>query len=580
VADSRALPIAAEHREFTIKVGGVDVPRLHQLLSVSISLVANRIATARLCYVDGNPATSDFPLSNGNLFVPGGMVEILAGTENKSDSLFKGIVVRHAVRVRDHSASQLMVECRHPAMKMTINRQNAYYFDKSDSEVIEQLLEASKVGGDVAVTPLKHKQLVQFHTTDWDFLLARAEANGLLILPQGDRVTVKRAASSGTAVCNLQYGATLLELDAEIDARDQYTAVRGVSWDPGQQAVVTADGDTPAFTAPGNLKSDDLAAVAAVPHFELRHAALSEAEAGAWASATWTRSRLNQVVGRCKCEGIGVVHPGDIVTLSGVGQRFNGNVFVLGVRHEFDTVQAWKTHIQFGSIDGVPPQSRDQSAPPAGGLLASVAGLQIGVVASNEDPDGEHRVRIRLPLVNNEDDGIWARVASLDAGKDRGFFFRPEIGDEVVVGFLDADPRCAIILGMLHSSAKPAPLKGSDQNHEKEFKSRSGMRLYFNDEKKAVTIDTPAGNSITFSEDQKSIVLADQNGNKIEMSADGITIQSSKSLQLKAATECHLKSGTSLSVNAGTELTLEGPSKAELSSSGMTKVAGSMVQIN
>jgi hypothetical protein len=95
-----------------------------------------------------------------------------------------------------------------------------------------------------------------------------------------------------------------------------------------------------------------------------------------------------------------------------------------------------------------------------------------------------------------------------------------------------------------------------------------------------VTIDTPAGNSITFSEDQKSIVLADQNGNKIEMSADGITIQSSKSLQLKAATECHLKSGTSLSVNAGTELTLEGPSKAELSSSGMTKVAGSMVQIN
>ena len=79
-------------------------------------------------------------------------------------------------------------------------------------------------------------------------------------------------------------------------------------------------------------------------------------------------------------------------------------------------------------------------------------------MTSNEDPDGEHRVRVKLPLVNNADDGVWARVASLDAGNDRGFFFRPEIGDEVVVGFFDDDPRRPVMLGMLHSSAKAAPL--------------------------------------------------------------------------------------------------------------------------
>jgi len=203
-------------------------------------------------------------------------------------------------------------------------------------------------------------------------------------------------------------------------------------------------------------------------------------------------------------------------------------VFVTGVRHEFDLVQGWKTHVQFGGIDSQRTDEDGRSAPPAGGLLPRASGLQIGVVVSNQDPAGEHRVRIRLPLVDNQDDGIWARVASLDAGQDRGWFFRPEIGDEVVAGFLDDDPRCAVILGMLHSSAKPAPLEGSDDNQEKLYKSRSGMRVYFHDAKKVLQLDTPAGNSITLSEERKSLVLKDQNGNSIKLTGDGIQIESSK----------------------------------------------------
>jgi Rhs element Vgr protein len=371
-----------------------------------------------------------------------------------------------------------------------------------------------------------------------------------------------------------------LELDAEIDARQQYAAVRGVSWDPAQQALVEVDGEEPALRSPGNLAGADLAAVAAADRLELRHAAIVQAEAQAWANSTWLHARLNQVSGRCKCEGIGAVNPGDVVALAGVGARFNGNVLATGLRHEFDLVHGWKTHVQFGGVDRERPIADDQAAPPAGGLLARVAGLQIGVIVSNEDPDGEHRVRIRLPMVSNKDDGIWARVASLDAGADRGCFFRPEIGDEVVAGFLDEDPRCAVILGMLHSSAKAAPLQGSDDNDEKLYKSRAGMRLYFNDKKKVLQLDTPAGNSITMSEDEKSLVLADQNGNKIEMNSDGIKMESAKALTLKSGTEANMESGTSFSAKGGTELKLEGGTKAELSSSATTKVAGGIVQIN
>ncbi|OYY94808.1 MAG: type IV secretion protein Rhs [Hydrogenophilales bacterium 28-61-23] len=576
--DTRTLPIAAEHREFSVKVAGAAVPREHQLLAVNISLVVNRIASARLVYLDGSAASGDFPLGNGDLFTPGKAIEILAGAGAQQDSLFKGIIVRHRVKVRESSAPQLIIECRHAAMKMTVTRGDASYFDQSDSDVIEALLGKAGLSGDVMATALKHKQLVQFHTSDWDFLLARAHANGLLVWPDGDTLVVKKPEVGAAPRCTLKFGATLLEFDAEIDARAQFSAVRGISWDPARQSLFEVEGGAPGYTGPGNLSGDDLAAVAAAESLELRHAALAEAEAQAWADGEWLRARVNKVSGRAKCEGVGAVKPGDVVELAGVGARFNGKVFVTGVRQDFDLVQGWKTHVQFGGLDPLPPG--DMSAPAAGGLLAHVAGLQIGVVVSNEDPDGEDRVRVRLPMVDKDDEGIWARVASLDAGKERGFFFRPEIGDEVALGFLDEDPRHGVILGMLHSSALPAPFKGADDNHEKGYVSRAGLRLTFDDEKNIIVVETPAGNRITLSEDDKSIVLADQNSNTITMNADGIAIETSKALTLKAGTEAKLESGTSFSAKGGTELKLEGGTQAELSSGAVTKIKGGMVQIN
>ena len=581
MADERTLPIPSQHREFTVKVGGQEVPREHQLLSAGISIGCNKLGSARLAWLDGSAAAGGFALSEADLFKPGQVVEISAGPGTQAVTLFKGIVVRHALRVRAHSASQLVVECRHAAMKLAAVRRDRSWFDQSDSDIIEALVQGAGLQVDVAATSPQHKQIVQFHATDWDFLLARALANGLLVWPDGDTLVARQPSADGTASVTLQFGATMLEFDGEIDARRQYKAVRGVTWDPAQQEIVEADAQSPSFTGPGNLSGDDLADVAGADALELKHGSLAQAEAQAWADAAWLLARLDKVGGRAKCEGIGTIKPGDVVELAGVGARFNGPVFVTAVRHDFDTVQGWKTHVQFGGIETEPePLRRELSAPAAGGLLARVAGLQVGVVTSNEDPDGEHRVRIRMPMVSKDDDGTWARVACPDAGDDRGFFFRPEVGDEVVAGFFDDDPSHPVILGMLHSSAKAAPLKGSDDNPQKVIKSRSGMRVFFDDENKILVLDTPAGNALTLSEQDKSLTLADQNGNQIVMDSDGIRIESKKALSLKAGTEHAMEAGTSLSIKAGTELKLESSTQAELAGGALTKVTGTTVMIN
>jgi Rhs element Vgr protein len=549
-------------------------------MAAYITKQANRISSARLIYSDGAAAQSDFPLSNEDLFLPGKEIEILAGSTDDPVSIFKGIVMKQSLKVREASSPQLIIECRHKAVKLTDGRKNAYYFDQSDSDIITALLGDAGLTADVESTSVTHKQQVQYYSTGWDFLMTRADANGRLVFTNDDKVVVKAPAFDAEPVCTLLFGATILEFDGEMDARGQYSAVKSFTWDPAGQTVAEKEAADPGVSGPGNVESDTLAEVVALEHFELDHTAITEEEAQAWADAAWLKSKMSKVNGRIKCDGIATVNPGDIVTLGGVGERFNGDVYVTGVRHDHDLASGWKTHIQFGNVDRWIAEETQVAAPKASALLPGVSGLQIGVVVSNEDPDGEDRVRVRMPLVDNEADGTWARVASLDAGEERGFFFRPEVGDEVVLGFLNDDPRQAVILGMLNSSAKPAPLKGSDDNHEKVFQSRSKMKLYFNDDTKIAQLETPAGNVITLSEEDKAITIKDQNGNKIEMNADGITIESSKAIELKAGTEVKMESGTAFNVKGGTELKMEGASGAELSSSAMTKVKGSMVQLN
>lgn len=575
---ARTLPIPPEHRELTVKVDGSVVSREHPLLAASVVHTLDRVPAARLVYQDGSPSSGSFTLSDSDLFVPGKTVEILGGTADDSSTLFKGVVVRHSVKVRERAGNQLVVECRHPAFKLTVGRKSAYWLDTTDADAISAILDAAGITPDVQSTSVQHPQLVQYQCTDWDFLLARAEATGMVVIATPDGVRVQAPDLSGEPVCDLHFGATILEMDATIDARTQLRGVSASTWDPASQAVVRKDAADPGIREPGNLDGDTLAGVVGLDALPLAHASVAEEEAQSWADATWMRSRLSRISGRAKCQGIGAVTVGCRVSLVGVGERFSGPVYVTGVRHELDLVQGWRTHVQFGSAEGEPLPARTPS--PAGGLVPGVVGLQAAVVVSNEDPDGEHRVRVRLPLVSVDEDGTWARVASLDAGEERGFFFRPEVGDEVVVGFLDEDPRRPVILGMLHSSAKPAPLEGSDDNHEKVYQSRSKLKLYFNDDTKVIRIETPGGNVLTLSDEDQGITVVDQNGNKLELTPDGINLQSDKAISIKAGTELKLEAGTSLEGSAGSDLKLEGSAGAELSSSATTKVSGSAVQIN
>jgi Rhs element Vgr protein len=376
-------------------------------------------------------------------------------------------------------------------------------------------------------------------------------------------------------------------LDAEIDARIQSPGIKSSSWNATDQEVLEVEAREPSITTSGNLSPVELADVIGGETHKVKHGGrLSQPELQAWADGRLLKERLAKVRGRARFQGFAGILPGNILEVTGIGERFEGKMYVSGVRHLL-TNGNWETDVQFGLNPELFAETYNLRPLPAEGLLPAVSGLQIGVVTVLEnDPEGEDRIKVRLPLVDAAEEGIWARIATLDAGEERGTFFRPEIGDEVITGFLNGDPRYPVILGMCHSSAKPAPEPAKNNNHRKGYVSREKMKFTFDDEKKIILLETPGGNKITLSDEDKGITFEDQNGNKITLDDSGIKVESSKDLVLKAAKNIKVE-GMNIEIKAQTSFKAIGSGSAEVSGasttikgSATTVIQGGVVQIN
>ncbi|MCZ6774503.1 MAG: type VI secretion system tip protein VgrG, partial [Proteobacteria bacterium] len=525
-----------------IMAGGAELPRQFQVRSVTVTKSVNRIPFAIIEIADGDATTGEFELSDQDLLIPGAEVEIQAGYHSINETVFTGIVVRHAIRARQGKLPVLHVVCKDPAVKLTVGRRSKYFYDTTDGTVMEDIISAHGLTADVSGADTVQPQMVQYQCSDWDLLVSRAENNGLVVIAKDGTVSIAPPDPGQGETITLELGATILSFEAEFDAESQWSTITTVAWDQAGQAPTEVEGEDPGFPDQGDFSAADLGAVIDLNDYRLHHgAALSGEELEAWGRGIAVRSRLSKIRGRVRCQGFSGIEVGNVVKLERVGARFSGNAYVSGLRHHM-TPDNWVTDLQTG-IDVRPFHSQpDVELAPAAGVLPPIAGLHTGVVTALEgDPDGENRIRVRLPLISPEEDGVWTRIATLDAGAERGTFFLPEIDDEVVVGFLHADPRHGVVLGMLHSSAKPAPFEASDDNHEKGYVSREKMRVVFNDDLKSIVIETPDSNRVfTLDEDAGESRLEDADGNKITMSADGIVIESAADLELTASGDIKL----------------------------------------
>jgi phage baseplate assembly protein V len=186
-------------------------------------------------------------------------------------------------------------------------------------------------------------------------------------------------------------------------------------------------------------------------------------------------------------------------------------------------------------------------------------GVAFGIVTNNKDPDGLGRVKVKLPWMADQAETDWARVVSPMAGAGRGFYFLPDVDDEVLVAFEHGDPECPYVLGALWNGKDKPPESNADgKNDVRTIKSRNGNVIRLTDTKdaeKIEIIDASGKNSIVISTKDKTVTITadaditvkSANG-KLKLSGKGVEITSTAGLKIEASQNVDVKAGPQLNL--------------------------------
>lgn len=576
----------------SVYVNGSKLKDTFSLVSASVRLALNRIGKATLKFNAGNMDAQTFDESDNSLFKPGNSIRLDAGDTDKQETLFEGSIIGVRILTGKDFRSYMVVECRDCAYPATQGRKNRIFEKKKDSDIIKEVLK-DYGSVDVDATGYQHPALVQYYCSDWDFALSRADACGLFVFADGTKIKVKKPETSGSPVLTVTFGEDLTAFDLELTADDQFTQYEAVSWSPKEQKAVKVSASTPSLNKQGDLQPKSLASGDSL--LLQTDAPTEEKALKQWADGMALKAGLARYQGSVSFYGSAKVKPGTLIELKGLGKRFNGNLFVGSVTHTIEDNE-WTTEAGAGVPAMNITDEPDVVSPPAAGFLPGLQGLHAAVVKKLDgDPQKAQRIQIELPWLDGKSKLLWARLATMYATNGMGTYFLPEVNDEVLVGFMNADPTHPVILGSLYGEKHKPPFEYEAKNNTKAIVTREKLRIEFDEEKKVITVATPGKNTLEISDDGKSITLTDQHKNEIKMDSGGITLTSHKDIMLKAKGGITLDATMKLSGTAKQDASLEGlnvkvqakigasvkgNATAELSASGQTTVKGAMVMIN
>ena len=583
---------------FEIKVGGKPLPKNLVVMKVSVKSEVNKVARAYLSIIGGKSYENLFPESELASFAPGKDVEISFGYAEKNVKVFSGLITKHSLDIgmgylSSTSKSLLLLEAADKAIKMTVGKKSELYEKKKDSDIMTTLLSSAGLTKKVTATTIQHDFLSRHNCSDWEFLLNRAKANGMLVFNSCGAVTVESPKASGTAKTNLTYGKDVQSFKADLDASAQLQQVESLNYDIYNEKEVKQTGKDPKFDKPGNITGSTLGKVVAASKVNLNvPVPVLTQELKALADASLVMNRLRRLCGEMSFRGTTDVVLGSHIQLDGFGKLFNGIVYVTGVEHRLENGQ-YLTKISFG----LRADLFQASATPQLHLPPPISGLHVGIVKKlDADPGKKNRIQVMIPAIKSTGNGIWAMLGHFHAGKNSGSFFVPELNSEVIVGFINDDPRFPVVLGSLYSKNNTTKEKFTKDNYIKSIETKGGIRLEFEDKDKTFKVITPKKNTIFISDKAKGVKIEDQNKNVITTSDKGISLESKKDIKVTASGKLELKGtkgivlssssgdtkidGKNVNVKGKAKVEVNGSAGATVKSSASITLKGSMVNVN
>jgi uncharacterized protein involved in type VI secretion and phage assembly len=484
---------------------------------------------------------------------------------------------------------------------------------------------------------LKYFYVLQYNQTDLEFLWSRAQALGYQVYvggDEGDTLYFQKAdahrGDGGTTPATLRWGHNLRAFEPRLTLMHQVDQAMVKGWDPNTKTAIEGIVNTDTSKTVPEIGLGERGGKLAKTAFKdpaeevvVDQPVSSIDQAKAMAAARFAQAESEFIQADGGCDGDPRLIAGRVVTIEGVGDRFGGDYYVTEARH----VYAKGDYRMTFSVTGRTPNTLSYLLHRNGNNghhnRDRIYGVVTAKVTNLEDPEELGRVQVMFPWLPKYKDADlasnWVRIATPMGGAERGFFYLPEIDDEVVIAFEHGDVNSPYIVGTLWNN-KDKPPKGTKDTvlagdkkkvDQRVLCSRSGHLIILDDTEgeEQVFVQSKSGHQCILNDKggSESITILDKTGknkmvidsakNSMTIEVEGdftvtakgkISLDSTGDMALASKANAKLEAMSNVDVKATANLTLEATAQSKLTgnagvnveSPAITVVKGSLVQIN
>ena len=482
------------------------------------------------------------------------------GSENQ---VFSGIVTGLKNR-KESGYGKLVITGHSPSILLENGRADRSFEQLSLSQIVKEIgvnyPQEGKIHAEEQELNVRRvlPYTVQSQESDFGFIQRLATRYGEYFYYNGKELIFGNKAEP---VLELSEGRELIELEFELGLRAQgfsgltYDAEKGESIQHNAQDVQTEwkenalqavavqaskqlFGNAPKSVFSGSEKSQ-----------ELEEMLLKEKENRE--SLIWVRGRSRD--SRLK--------NGSRAKLTDINGRAMETYRIVEIRHYYNGDEYYNEFV--GVSDVLHPPYQDSGAFPK-------SHEQMGRVVENADPLGLGRVRVQMMWQEaGSEKTPWIRLLQPHSGSGKGFYFVPEIGEEVLVGFQGGNAEKPYVIGTQYNGKEKSGY-ADKENNIKAVHTRSGTKIILNDSEGSILIEDPSGNTYHMDGQGNIKVSAPKNisftaGQNINISAgQNITTTAGMNISASAGMSYNVFAGGTISQNAVMNYTLTAANITEI----------------
>ena len=487
------------------------------------------------------------------------------------DHYCKYVITGTEVQGQSNASSGLVIYGASPTILIDDVPQNQAYEEADLKQIINEAL--SDVPGNVLSANAKPNTtdtfpyIVQYRETDFRFLQRLSVRYGEFMYYNGEELVIGPPQSDGPTLVNgvdLNYMHLHTQLRSSVYPFTSYDPLTG---EDNRDEV-------PPASAPGSDLYLSAAADASAQLFR------GSGNKMGYVNNTSNKAELEKfkelkekayVAGLVKFKGQSInsaLKPG--LTFNADRGHSQGEYIVTAITHYSESNGRYEN--QFEAVPAAieaPPYTNPEVVP--------LGETQTALVTDNNDPEGLGRVKVAFHW-NKGVDSPWLRIVSPHGGGDKGFYFIPEIGEEVQIGFENNNAEKPFVMGTVyHGAARPNGWTTAE-NNVKAIRTRSGHSIELHDEqgKEYIVIYDASGN----------VVHIDTANNTISISAPDVVNISSKEINIAAedtvnigAKEVNIIGKKKVSVASDTQIE-EGAPKVTVTGESNVEISGKLVDVN